>query len=168
MRLTKQQQAVIQTILKGFPLNIMYWNVCEDGSYEMIDGQQRTLSVCGVDGRMLLDFHPGDGSLHAADLRRVSGCGRPGGKTGHPGSAGLSASGHRRPAGFCRIWGVENGLKIPQNFPHGKSSVFKGFRQFSTFFSSTTTATIFYIPSYPAIGGTNPIYTIRQTGGYPQ
>ena len=44
---TKQQQAVIQTILKGFPLNIMYWSVCEDGSYEMIDGQQRTLSVCG-------------------------------------------------------------------------------------------------------------------------
>lgn len=44
---TKQQQAVIQTILKGFPLNIMYWSACEDGSYEMIDGQQRTLSVCG-------------------------------------------------------------------------------------------------------------------------
>lgn len=44
---TKQQQAVIQTILKGFPLNIMYWSVCEDGSYEMIDGQQRTLSICG-------------------------------------------------------------------------------------------------------------------------
>lgn len=43
----KQQQAVIQTILKGFPLNIMYWSVCEDGSYEMIDGQQRTLSICG-------------------------------------------------------------------------------------------------------------------------
>lgn len=44
---TKQQQAVIETILKGFPLNIMYWSVCEDGSYEMIDGQQRTLSICG-------------------------------------------------------------------------------------------------------------------------
>ena len=44
---TKQQQAVIQTILKGFPLNIMYWSVCEDGSYEMIDGQQRKLSIFG-------------------------------------------------------------------------------------------------------------------------
>lgn len=42
----KQQQAVIDTILKGFPLNIMYWNVSKDGNYEMIDGQQRTLSVC--------------------------------------------------------------------------------------------------------------------------
>lgn len=42
----KQQQAVIYTILKGFPLNIMYWSVGEDGNYEMIDGQQRTLSIC--------------------------------------------------------------------------------------------------------------------------
>lgn len=42
----KQQQAVIETILKGYPLNIMYWSVVDDGSYEMIDGQQRTLSIC--------------------------------------------------------------------------------------------------------------------------
>ena len=42
----KQQQAVIDTILKGYPLNIMYWSVGEDGNYEMIDGQQRTLSIC--------------------------------------------------------------------------------------------------------------------------
>lgn len=43
---TKQQQAVINTILRGFPLNIMYWSVDADGNYEMIDGQQRTLSIC--------------------------------------------------------------------------------------------------------------------------
>ncbi len=42
----KQKRAVIETILKGFPLNIMYWSVCEDGTFEMIDGQQRTLSIC--------------------------------------------------------------------------------------------------------------------------
>ena len=42
----KQQQAVIETILKGFPLNIMYWSVADGGRYEMIDGQQRTLSIC--------------------------------------------------------------------------------------------------------------------------
>lgn len=42
----KQQQAVIDTILKGFPLNIMYWSADNDGSFEMIDGQQRTLSIC--------------------------------------------------------------------------------------------------------------------------
>lgn len=42
----KQKQSVIDTILKGFPLNIMYWSVVGDDSYEMIDGQQRTLSIC--------------------------------------------------------------------------------------------------------------------------
>ena len=46
----KQQQAVVDTITKGFPLNVMYWAVNEDEdgevSYEIIDGQQRTLSIC--------------------------------------------------------------------------------------------------------------------------
>ena len=42
----KQKQSVIDTILKGFPLNIMYWSVVGNDSYEMIDGQQRTLSIC--------------------------------------------------------------------------------------------------------------------------
>lgn len=34
----KQQQAVVETILKGFPLNIMYWSVDGNGNFEMIDG----------------------------------------------------------------------------------------------------------------------------------
>lgn len=42
----EQQQAVIRTVDKGFPLNVMYWAAREDGSYEIIDGQQRTLSIC--------------------------------------------------------------------------------------------------------------------------
>lgn len=42
----KQKRAVINTILKGFPLNIMYWSVAGNDAYEMIDGQQRTLSIC--------------------------------------------------------------------------------------------------------------------------
>lgn len=42
----KQKQAVINTIMKGFPLNIMYWSVESCDEYEMIDGQQRTLSIC--------------------------------------------------------------------------------------------------------------------------
>ena len=41
----KQRDAVIQTINRGFPLNVMYWAVREDGTYEIIDGQQRTISV---------------------------------------------------------------------------------------------------------------------------
>lgn len=42
----KQKEAVIDTVNKGFPLNIMYWAVKENGCYEVIDGQQRTISIC--------------------------------------------------------------------------------------------------------------------------
>ncbi|MCY3915448.1 MAG: DUF262 domain-containing protein [Chloroflexi bacterium] len=41
----KERNAVINSILKGFPLNVMYWADREDGSYEIIDGQQRTISI---------------------------------------------------------------------------------------------------------------------------
>jgi hypothetical protein len=45
-----QRRAVIRTILDGFPLNIMYWSVQTDDdgetSYELLDGQQRTMSIC--------------------------------------------------------------------------------------------------------------------------
>lgn len=42
----KERNAVIDTVTKGFPLNVMYWAVREDGNFEVIDGQQRTISVC--------------------------------------------------------------------------------------------------------------------------
>lgn len=42
----KQRNEVIYTILKGFPLNVMYWVKNEDGTYEILDGQQRTISFC--------------------------------------------------------------------------------------------------------------------------
>ncbi len=42
----KQRDAVINTVTKGFPLNVMYWAVRADGGFEVIDGQQRTISVC--------------------------------------------------------------------------------------------------------------------------
>ena len=41
----KQRKAVINTVNKGFPLNTMYWSVTDDG-FEIIDGQQRTVSIC--------------------------------------------------------------------------------------------------------------------------
>ena len=54
----KQRNAVVETINQGFPLNVMYWAVRDDGTYEIIDGQQRTISVAqyvkgdySVDGR---------------------------------------------------------------------------------------------------------------------
>jgi len=43
---TKQQQAVIDTVLNGFPLNVMYWVRLPDDRFEVMDGQQRTLSIC--------------------------------------------------------------------------------------------------------------------------
>ena len=47
----KQRDAVVNTVRKNFPLNVMYWAVREDGGYEVIDGQQRTISICKyVDG----------------------------------------------------------------------------------------------------------------------
>ncbi len=42
----KKRNAVIDTVQKDFPLNVMYWAVNNDGTYEVIDGQQRTLSIC--------------------------------------------------------------------------------------------------------------------------
>ena len=41
-----QRDAVIRTVMSGFPLNVLYWAVNDDGKYEMLDGQQRTISVC--------------------------------------------------------------------------------------------------------------------------
>lgn len=41
----KQREAVINTVTKDFPLNVMYWAVRENGDYEVIDGQQRTISI---------------------------------------------------------------------------------------------------------------------------
>lgn len=42
----KQRDAVIASVRQNFPLNVMYWAVRNDGNYEVIDGQQRTLSIC--------------------------------------------------------------------------------------------------------------------------
>ena len=42
----KQRDAVIDTVSKEYPLNVMYWAVRENGDYEVIDGQQRTISIC--------------------------------------------------------------------------------------------------------------------------
>jgi hypothetical protein len=41
----KQRNAVIETIKNNFPLNVMYWMIREDNGYEMLDGQQRTISI---------------------------------------------------------------------------------------------------------------------------
>ncbi len=46
----KQRELVIDTVTRSFPLNTMYWAVTTEG-FEVIDGQQRTISICQyVDG----------------------------------------------------------------------------------------------------------------------
>lgn len=41
----KQRDAVIETIKNGFPLNVMYWVKTDQGNFEVLDGQQRTISI---------------------------------------------------------------------------------------------------------------------------
>ena len=53
----KQREAVIDTLTQGFPLNVMYWADHGDGTYEIIDGQQRTISICQyVNGDFAFDM----------------------------------------------------------------------------------------------------------------
>ena len=60
----KQRNAVMDTVWQNFPLNVMYW-VKTDGSdgieYEVLDGQQRTISICSfIAGEYMMLF---DGNL---------------------------------------------------------------------------------------------------------
>lgn len=53
----KERNAVIDTINKGFPLNTIYWSKTEDGTFELLDGQQRTISICQyVNGDFSVDY----------------------------------------------------------------------------------------------------------------
>jgi len=56
----KEQQAVINTVLRGYPLNVMYWvkrNEDAECPYEVMDGQQRTLALCEyVAGKFSIEF----------------------------------------------------------------------------------------------------------------
>lgn len=53
----KQRDEVLNTIRKSFPLNVMYWVKNEDETYEVLDGQQRTISICEyVKGTFSINF----------------------------------------------------------------------------------------------------------------
>jgi len=57
----EKRAAVLGTIRKDFPLNVMYWAVNEDGTFEVLDGQQRTISFCQYvagDFSINIDGHP--------------------------------------------------------------------------------------------------------------
>jgi len=57
----KQRDEVVRTVKKNFPLNVMYWVIRDDGTFEVMDGQQRTISICDyVHGNFSVDgnyFH---------------------------------------------------------------------------------------------------------------
>lgn len=48
----KKDVAVIESLLKGYPLGLMYFNVAESGKLEVLDGQQRITSI----GRFTTDL----------------------------------------------------------------------------------------------------------------
>ena len=48
---------MIETVRKDFPLNVLYWVKNADDTYEVLDGQQRTISICEyVAGNFSLDY----------------------------------------------------------------------------------------------------------------
>jgi len=51
-----QRTAVIDSVRKGYPLNVMYWVKNGDDAFEVLDGQQRTISIC--------DFVSGDVAIN--------------------------------------------------------------------------------------------------------
>ncbi len=61
----KQQAEVIYSVFKDFPLNVMYWVKNGEGNYELLDGQQRTLSICAYrSGEFFIEV---DGVLKSFD-----------------------------------------------------------------------------------------------------
>ena len=53
----KKRNAVMDTVWKGFPLNVMYWVRTGEDQYEVLDGQQRTISICSfIAGEYMMHF----------------------------------------------------------------------------------------------------------------
>jgi hypothetical protein len=53
----EQRNAVIDTLRKEYPLNVMYWVKNNDGTFEVLDGQQRSISICEyVHNKFSLNF----------------------------------------------------------------------------------------------------------------
>lgn len=53
-----RQRKVINTVINRRPLNIMYWVQKRDGDYDLLDGQQRTLSICHfLDNKFTISNH---------------------------------------------------------------------------------------------------------------
>lgn len=55
----KKREAVVQSIIKGYPIGNMYWGKSSDGKgWDLIDGQQRTISICQyVDNQYAITYN---------------------------------------------------------------------------------------------------------------
>ena len=52
-------ESVIDSVMKGYPLNVLNWADNSDGKYEVLDGQQRIISICRfIEGKFSI-FPPG-------------------------------------------------------------------------------------------------------------
>ena len=51
---SKKEVAVIESILKDYPIGLIYFNESEKGKYEILDGQQRITSI----GRFITEKFP--------------------------------------------------------------------------------------------------------------
>lgn len=61
----KQRDAVIDTVRQGFPLNVMYWVKSDQDNFEVLDGQQRTISIGQfVNGDFSVDFNGRTAMFH--------------------------------------------------------------------------------------------------------
>lgn len=53
----RQRDEVIKTVRKNFPLNVFYWAKNGESDFEMLDGQQRTISICQfINGDYSIDY----------------------------------------------------------------------------------------------------------------
>ena len=60
-----KRNMVIDTVMKGFPLGLMYWSKVDENNFECLDGQQRTLSICQyVHGDYPVKFNGNDNFFH--------------------------------------------------------------------------------------------------------
>lgn len=67
----KQRDEVVRTVKKNFPLNVMYWVIGDDGNFEVLDGQQRTISLCQyVNGDYSID-HMGFSNLTQTERDQI-------------------------------------------------------------------------------------------------
>lgn len=57
----KQRDEVLRTVKSGFPLNSIYWTTSDNGGYELLDGQQRILSILQyLNGDYSIDYQFAD------------------------------------------------------------------------------------------------------------